>query len=191
MFHHSKAHDALRVLNRFKNVMASHPALQGFATQAHEWFQIWSRGLQAQPSLFHDPFAAAGPDTRDLALDRLGAKFERVIAIVDREQSKIRRELNPNLETRTGKAPMSNDAQVAAMLNSYVGPGQHRKEGPRHDNDFDDIGKIRIAPTSEELQCRISPFLPGNLYDAPHPLEAGSMDRLLDIQFRLLREELT
>jgi hypothetical protein len=57
--------------------------------------------------------------------------------------------------------------------------------------DFVDIASIRVAPTSQELSCRLEGFLPANLYDAPHPLPAGSMERLLDIQFRLLREELT
>ncbi|KAI6021428.1 hypothetical protein BKA83DRAFT_166314 [Pisolithus microcarpus] len=47
------------------------------------------------------------------------------------------------------------------------------------------------APTHEELMCPIEPFLPATLYDAPHPASAESMERLLDIQFRLLREELT
>jgi hypothetical protein len=77
------------------------------------------------------------------------------------------------------------------MMVDYEGPGEIRSKGPRHDNDFADISEIRVAPTHEELVCRTPPFLPGNFYEAPHHLETGSMARLLDIQFRLLREDLT
>ena len=71
------------------------------------------------------------------------------------------------------------------------GPGDERREGPRHDNDFVEIAQIQIAPTNGELVCRIPPYLPYNVPNAPHTYAADSIQRLLDIQFRLLREELT
>lgn len=73
----------------------------------------------------------------------------------------------------------------------YEGPGALRPLGPRHDNDFSEIQDIRIAPTHDELISRLPPFLPGNFHAAPHHLPAEGVARLLDIQFRLLREELT
>ena len=77
------------------------------------------------------------------------------------------------------------------MLEAYYsGPGELREEGPRHDNDFVNIQDIKVAPTDNELLCRLRPFLPANIPNAPHPLPANSMSRLMDIQFRLLREEL-
>jgi hypothetical protein len=70
-------------------------------------------------------------------------------------------------------------------------PGTLRKGGlPRHNNDFADIRDIRIAPTHEELFCAVLPYLPAFLPMAPHYLPEGSMERHLDIQFRLLREEM-
>ena len=39
--------------------------------------------------------------------------------------------------------------------------------------------------------CQTQPFLLASLFDAPHLFQADSMQRLLDIQYCLLREELT
>ena len=74
---------------------------------------------------------------------------------------------------------------------TYDPPGHLRPEGPRHDNDFMNIAEIRICPTSEELTCQLPPYLPVTVPGAPHHLPAGSMERHLDTQFRLLREDLT
>lgn len=90
----------------------------------------------------------------------------------------------------TASVAISEEGDIAALHNAYEGPGSLRPEGPRHDNDFVDINDIRIAPTHNELISRISPYLPANIHAAPHPYSPESMERLLDIQFRLLREEL-
>jgi hypothetical protein len=131
--------------------------------------------------------------SREGLILHIRAKYERISAIVNREQAKIHREPHNNEAVRNRRARfnMTHEGHIAALLNSYDGPGTDRTEGPRHDNDHVDIAQIRIAPTNDELKCRLEPFLPGNFHAAPHPLEAGTMDRLLDIQFRLLREELT
>lgn len=76
-----------------------------------------------------------------------------------------------------------------AILSIYVPPGHLRPNGPRHNNDHADIRDINIEPSEAELLSTIPSYLPANVSDAPHHLRAGSMERLLDIQFRLLREE--
>jgi hypothetical protein len=139
---------------------------------------------------FPDPFPGADAGTREVSLDYIRTKYERILAIVNREQAKIHRE--PRSEGFTKRRPhLTHEGHIAALFNSYDGPGVEREEGPRHDNDFSDYAQIRIAPTSDELKSRLEPFLPGNFFEAPHPLPAGTMERLLDVQFRLLREELT
>ena len=92
--------------------------------------------------------------------------------------------VGPSLKLGTG------DGTTEALWGNYNGPGPLCPGGPRHDNDFLNIGQIRIAPTREELVCRKQPFLPANIYGAPHPFPPDSMERHLDIHFRLLREEL-
>jgi hypothetical protein len=54
------------------------------------------------------------------------------------------------------------------------------KNGRRHDNGFEHISAIRIAPTHEELTIRIPLSLPANIFAAPHPAPADSMQRLLE-----------
>ncbi|GBB94408.1 hypothetical protein RclHR1_02350007 [Rhizophagus clarus] len=72
---------------------------------------------------------------------------------------------------------------------NYDPPGESSKYGKRHDNDFIDISDISIIPTIEEILCDRPPFLPSTLPDAPHFLPDGAA-RLLDTQFRLLREDM-
>jgi hypothetical protein len=157
-----------------------------------EWVATWIEGVYAIPPVFDDPFKNVPSTARDHIITHLRGKIDRLVSIVDREQTKL------NRSSQTGRPTInlvmntsSNEGIIAALQTTYDGPGEDRQDGPRHDNDHLDIDKIRIAPTHEELISRISPFLPANLYDAPHPLPADSMERLLDIQFRLLREELT
>ncbi|CAG8526836.1 2633_t:CDS:10, partial [Gigaspora rosea] len=65
-----------------------------------------------------------------------------------------------------------------------------KKHGPRHDNDFSEISKISIIPTKAEVLCKRDPFLPTtNMDDTLHYLPKGA-NRLLDTQFRLLREDM-
>ncbi|PWW74664.1 hypothetical protein C7212DRAFT_358855 [Tuber magnatum] len=66
-------------------------------------------------------------------------------------------------------------------------PGGLSREGPRHDNDHSDISKIRILPSIEEILSHRNEFLPQRSLDSPHHLEGIS--RVLDFQFRLLRED--
>jgi hypothetical protein len=88
------------------------------------------------------------------------------------------------------------------------GPGALREGGPRHDNDHVYIEDICIIPTHQELVgalyslsdivshdcliklCKSPPYLPANIFGAPHLFAESSMERLLDVQYRLYREEL-
>ena len=60
--------------------------------------------------------------------------------------------------------------------------------GGRHDNDLANFREIKIVPTAEELTCQVPPYLPlasgenAVIQDAP-------VDRFLDANFRLLRED--
>lgn len=87
-------------------------------------------------------------------------------------------------------AEQRRQARIVQLKYTYDPPGELRTEGYRHDNDYVDISQVRIAPTHEELLCPHPPYLPVFLPDAPHHLPEHSMERHLDIQFRLLREEL-
>src|SRR4051794_23337403 len=80
-------------------------------------------------------------------------------------------------------------SQIADLKRFYDPPGELSKYGPRHNNDFSNISEISIIPTKEEILSGRSPFLPTNIPGAPHFLPEGA-ERLLDSQFRLLREDM-
>ena len=67
--------------------------------------------------------------------------------------------------------------------------GELSKHGKRHDNDAVNFQEIRVVPTADEILCKRNPFLPSTLPTTPHFLEPGP-DRLLDTQFRLVREDM-
>jgi hypothetical protein len=153
-----------------------------------QWIEIWASGITSSPPTFDDVLSSSPVNTRDQIIQHLRLKVEQLVSIVSRERARV-----VQLPS-AGNAASNVDADegiLAALHNSYVGPGALRSEGPRHDNDHVDIDDIRIAPTHQELICHVPPFLPSTLHGAPHPSPPESAERLLDIQYRLLREELT
>jgi len=58
----------------------------------------------------------------------------------------------------------------------------------RHDNDNEDITKIKIFPTGEEILSDEAEFLPSTNFDQPHFL-ANQAERHIDTHFRLLRHD--
>lgn len=179
-----------RCLVRFKNAVAMYPRLVTLVTNLRIWFDQWSFGISLSPPTFDNPFQGIATPVRDLLINTLREKVNRLESIVNRELRKETRSSACKNVLSVQNGP-SNEGLVAALHSSYDPPGNLRLEGPRHDNDSVDIYDIRVAPTHQELMCRIQPFLPASLFDAPHPAPVDSMQRLLDIQFRLLREELT
>ena len=76
-------------------------------------------------------------------------------------------------------------------------PGTLRPEGPRHSNDHEDFREIKVLPTKDEISCDVPPYLPLQFLLKPEWKEKRgsefvptSVDRMLDIQFRLLREDM-
>ena len=65
-------------------------------------------------------------------------------------------------------------------------PGALSLDGPRHDNDHEDIANIKILPTAQEIQSTRSEYLP--IRD-PAAWHRPGIRGLLDRQFRLLRED--
>ena len=65
-------------------------------------------------------------------------------------------------------------------------PGELSEHGARHDNDFEDIEKIQIMPTMEEILSDRAEYLPQT---DPSTWHWTGVAGLLDRQFRLLRED--
>ncbi|CAE6444472.1 unnamed protein product, partial [Rhizoctonia solani] len=176
-------------LTRFKDAPIANPGVREFAEQIAVWFDEWLLSLVSSPS-FQDECATYGKEEREFIIENLRRDKDRVLRLVKRGQT---------FAVNTG-AQMSysllNDAApglVAALERNYEfdGPGEFCETGPRHDNDHVEIELIRVPPTRDELLCGTEPYLPANFFEAPHFYDPRSIERLLDIQFRLLREELT
>ena len=183
------AYTSSRVFHRFKTALERYPQLHEFVENLTEWFDVWATGVQSQPPTFQDP-VTSNQGTCALTVRTLGETIERLRTIIGREHR-----VTESKRIVTKKPVLSeaekNQALVMRLEQTYDPPGHLRPEGRRHDNDFADIADIRICPTSEELTCQLAPHLPATVPGAPHHLPAGSMKRHLDIQFRLLREDLT
>jgi len=185
----TSTHRSSRVFNRFKTALETYPQLNGLVERLTEWFDIWKTGVLSSPPTFRDP-VTSDPETRRFTVQTLGETLERLRAIIGREHH-----ATESRRIVTKKVVLSDAERTQALLTrleqAYDPPGNLRPDGPRHDNDFTNIVEIRICPTSDELMCPVAPHLPVTVPGAPHHLPAGSMERHLDTQFRLLREDLT
>ena len=179
-----------RYFARVKSAIKNHPELHDLVEDLFSWFDIWTAAVRASPPTFQDPITSSIPEVRNLTLGELEKGISRLRRIVGRDYGdaeKMRRRI-PN--GRLTAAHMQ-EALTSRLEQTYDPPGTLRIGGePRHDNDFADIRDIRIAPTNEELLCPLPSYLPVAFSTAPHHLPESSMERHLDIQFRLLREEL-
>ncbi|OSD04967.1 hypothetical protein PYCCODRAFT_1475560 [Trametes coccinea BRFM310] len=179
----------LQYITRYRDVARNHADVAPFVQDFADWFDSWSRDVSSSPPRFADPIAQASERHRELGIAHVREDVQRLQDIVQRESGAVQR-LRPG-PARSSLTPAQRSQAMAAQLaQTYIPPGALRPEGPRHDNDFTDIEYIRIAPTHEELFSPVLPYLPVFRSDAPHHLPMGSMERLLDIQFRLLREDL-
>ncbi|KAH9887903.1 hypothetical protein C8Q73DRAFT_808008 [Cubamyces lactineus] len=160
-----------------------------FVQLLSNWFVVWSGDVSASPPSFEDPIVRATPKHRALGIAHIGEEIQRLQELVGRESGGTLR-LRPGTAKSSLTVAQRNQAMAAQFAQTYVPPGLLRPEGPRHDNDFVNIADIKIAPTHQELLCAVQPYLPVCRSDAPHHLQMDSIQRHLDIQFRLLREDL-
>lgn len=77
-------------------------------------------------------------------------------------------------------------AQTATYKFHHDLPGNLSSDGPRHDNDHQDIKDIHILPTEEEINSSRLEYLPFNNATNSH---LPGLPGLLDRHFRLLRED--
>ncbi|KIM23243.1 hypothetical protein M408DRAFT_264970, partial [Serendipita vermifera MAFF 305830] len=179
----------IEYLTRYKTACRDHGSLIPLVESINVWFNAWKSGG------FTDGWVPESEHVKTYTLDQLQRHITRLSSIVRRESAAIARKgRNGSGDAELGISPEEHYRHHAALVGpleiQYDPPGQLRELGPRHDNDSEDIRVIEIPPTEQEMISPVSPFLPANIPGAPHHLGTDSMERLLDIQFRLLREEL-
>ncbi|KAH9923478.1 uncharacterized protein BXZ73DRAFT_50943 [Epithele typhae] len=179
----------LQYFQRFRVSIRDHDNTPSFVQDFARWFDIWAKDVSSPQPRYTDPIASADSRTRNLTIDHIQEDILRLGAIVERESGVvIKLQIGPPASSMT--AAQKSQARIAQLAQTYDPPGELRPDGPRHDNDHQFIRDISIAPTHDEIFAPIGPYLPVFSRDAPHHLPANSMERHLDIQFRLLREEL-
>ncbi|RDX40863.1 hypothetical protein OH76DRAFT_1412593 [Lentinus brumalis] len=179
----------LQYFNRYNDGIRNFSDVPKFIKQFAEWFETWASDISAIHPRFEDSITSVPERNRNLLVGHIREDIDRLTAIVERETGVVMR-----LQKGPQKSALSREqrvqARIAQLAQTYDPPGERRPAGPRHDNDFEEIRSIRIAPTHEELFSPVAPYMPVFSPEAPHHLPLGSMERHLDIQFRLLREEL-
>lgn len=178
-----------RYATRFKNAVAQHPCFATLVTKLVEWSNSWASDVCASPPRFTDPISGWTSGGKAFAVERTKKAIDTLFEVVERAEGSTLRRPQPGPEVVTRDS--GTQALLDGLQMTYDGPGVHHEGGvPRHDNDREDVSQIEVVPTHAELTCPVGPYLPANLPDALHHLPASSMERLVDIQFRLLREEL-
>ena len=81
--------------------------------------------------------------------------------------------------------------KIKHVMNTLTNPEQYQGNGPggRHDNDFDDIRKITIMPTPDEIASTEPPYL-RRATEIDECAGSGRLAMHIDNQFRLLREDM-
>lgn len=140
-----------------------------------------------------------GEDELDSALcyALVADSFKRLDLMINRSSRSMR--VGNALQASQNRARQATDTvnpvEQQWNLVPVVPPGQQqlrdRTLGQRHDNDFEEVSKIRILPTSDEIFSPYEPALPGNFtfLEGAHWLPPGP-ERWVDTHFRLFREEM-
>ncbi|KAF8417390.1 hypothetical protein EV426DRAFT_645842 [Tirmania nivea] len=113
--------------------------------------------------------------------------------LADTELSKVEQKLGIADLIPERRQPTRKPAATLGDLSSHMNvdfPGSLSANGPRHDNDKASITDISILPTQEEIMSMMrTEYLPRKDYHPKaHHLPPGIV-RILDTQFRLLRED--
>jgi hypothetical protein len=187
---YSCRHDANyvpRYISRFHNAAADHPSLREFPLRLTRWLERWSSDSWT-PALSSNE---RGSDKNRLA-NKLKREIEQLSIILGRDETQSTSKGDLSTKTqhfREDVRQSRSEMLIALNERAYEPPGELRESGPRHNNDHADIKEIAIVPSMQELTCNLPSYIPATIHDAPHHLPIHSMDRLMDIQFRLLREE--
>ncbi|KAG8900113.1 hypothetical protein FRC01_010264, partial [Tulasnella sp. 417] len=154
------------------------------------WLEKWGNRICSSPHRFSDSIVNLPVEQRQHALVQLKKSVKPLVDLV-LPSAENTRQAQDNSRRLTRMDPANKQKGLLLQLQiMYEAPGELREGGPRHQNDHASIQDIRIVPSHSELVSTAHSYLPGNVTGAPHHLPSESMERLLDIQFRLLREEL-
>ncbi|GAA5934053.1 uncharacterized protein JCM15063_000542 [Sporobolomyces koalae] len=171
-------------LSRFRDAVVKNPSVQSLVTTLSTNFRIYAEAI-SNGSTEYDSSSFADARQHRFLIAGVRQSINTLLEIIDRIQVVPFVASVPTSITTS----IPSLAALAALKRLFEPPGELRVGGPRHDNDKANIREIQILPTHAELLCPLPAFVPSNLPDGPSHLPVGSIDRQLDIVFRLLRED--
>ncbi|KAI5476602.1 hypothetical protein MNV49_007489 [Pseudohyphozyma bogoriensis] len=176
-------------LSTFEKALVEHPSLVPFIESLNNLFELWALDVISPTPTFHDWIVTTHElPSRKFLVGAARDVLKRLEVVIERSQ---RAPITVQHRPAAGllEAALSKTSVIAGLNLSYDPPGALREQGPRHDNDFASIRDIKVLPTHQELTCSTPSFLPANIPSSPHHLPPGSMERHVDILFRLFRED--
>ncbi|KAE8233422.1 hypothetical protein CF326_g1537 [Tilletia indica] len=179
-------------LNRFPAAALSHfdsltMFLSALASSLDQWAQLFLDGS------FQDQVSCVGAARErwvNFVKKSLQEKIIKIQSTLEFAHSSATLRPLQTGPSSTARTVSVGEGQLQMLINEFDPPGLLRALGPRHNNDSVLIRDIVVHPTSQEIASTQAPYLPFNFIGAPHHLRSGSPEQLLDIHFRLLREEL-
>ncbi|WVF69005.1 hypothetical protein IAT40_003779 [Kwoniella sp. CBS 6097] len=152
-------------LATFQKALGQHgQVLSDLVEELPSLFDRWATDMLSANPTFNDNIASHELATRKHLVSEAERVIHRLQQIVDRCQGRITQRPTKILQVVDEK----------------------QKQQWRLDPE---IRGIELLPTHDELLCSAPPFTPANLPSAPHHLDPGTIQRQLDILFRLLRED--
>ncbi|CAB4484431.1 unnamed protein product [Rhizophagus irregularis] len=178
------------LLRRIKEASINE-TMHKIASDLYRLKTIYQQSLEQQQFSSTDPLIS-NLETRKYFFTILEREMNTMNKMLNNGRNNLIFEQNPgakNFNVISDKLYYEELARRVDAERIYDPPGELSKNGKRHDNDFEEVSNILIIPTNKEILCDRSPFLPSTLHNSLHFLPDGPA-RLLDTQFRLLREDL-
>ncbi|CAB5216785.1 unnamed protein product [Rhizophagus irregularis] len=148
--------------------------------------------LQRLKTIYQQSIQSIGPQQfSDPLINNLETR-EYFFMILEKDMESMNKMLDTSNEKNSNSNSYLRSRELSSkfdIIKSFDLPGELSKVGVRHDNDYVKIRNISLLPTRGEILCNRQPFLPSPVFGTPHFLPYGAA-RLLDTQFRLLREDM-
>ncbi|KAL1965266.1 hypothetical protein VTN77DRAFT_5868 [Rasamsonia byssochlamydoides] len=175
---------AIRLLTYLADVLTATTSTgETFVRQLEVALLVFSQIVDLNSAAFiQEPLQLLAITFEDLfaALDAFDASTLLHQARTHLERLKRRLDIGSSLPTALQSPRAGQQDPVARFVTPRELPGG------RHDNDHADICNINIMPTSQEISCSQTEYLP---VKDPAEWHVGGIDGLLDRNFRLLRED--